>query len=110
MDDTTFDDMRGVIVAVLDKLNQLEALFMQLAHKGEAQAALAEISAYRVTARGLLARIRMAQAEQGGEGEPASPSPPGGTRRPGPAAAAAEVPTHNIGKSETPNPYEEARK
>lgn len=62
-----YEGFRDVIIGVLDKLNQLETLFKAMEHKAEAQAALAEISAYRVTARGFLARLRMLETE-GGEG------------------------------------------
>jgi hypothetical protein len=80
MSAASYDEMHGVIVAMLDKLNQLEELYKPLMHKAEAQAAMAEIAAYRVTARGFFARIRAAQRDEGGGGTHDPVPPHGGPR------------------------------
>lgn len=99
MHDAQLDEFRGVIVGVLDKLNQLEDLFKPLLHKAEAQAAIAEIHAYRVTARGFLARLRMLNAADAG-GEGVTPAPPTGEHTNLAAGRArARVNPHNIEKS-----------
>ena len=60
-----FDELRDIVIGVLDKLNQCEALLFRFQHLAPAQDALADIRAYRVTVRGFLAKLR--DLEQGKE-------------------------------------------
>jgi len=76
------DRLRGLTIAIIDKLNQLEALYNPLIHKAEAAESLAEVRACRVMAREYLGTLRRIEreAEQGGEGIPTPVDPHGGSR------------------------------
>jgi hypothetical protein len=67
MTQADYDELRTVIIGVLDKLNQVEALLHRFQHRGPAQDALASLRAYRVTTRGFLAKLRDVEQKEAAE-------------------------------------------
>lgn len=64
MTEQDFDELRTVVIGVLDKLNQVEELLYRYQHLAQAQDALADIRAFRVTTRGFLGKLRQIEGKQ----------------------------------------------